>query len=298
MRWNSEEVEIHTLVIKTSMEEITYNGLVDRICKKLMVDGAMTQLRLSYFPLILDPKKPSYVRNDGKTLIYVRGLILCWSHGYASIAIYNPTTRQALCLPEQKSMHLKRNTYFFGYDPLENQYKVLSLREQCMEACQVFTLSVPTATNKWRNIKGIGHHYPIIPAICINGAIYYRARTKEFCLTYVLMSFDIRSEKLDQVKAPETLRNHRSSLINYHGNGKLGFMCCQKGVEIWVMEHTEKTQEWSRIFFYEQMVDFKYWSGTGVTHGGEIDFVTNRARYDKIKPTVRENRVTRGSMFE
>ncbi|ESQ51005.1 hypothetical protein EUTSA_v10023119mg, partial [Eutrema salsugineum] len=110
------------------------------------------------------------------------------------------------------------NTYFFGYDPLENQYKVLSLREQCMEACQVFTLSVPTATNKWRNIKGIGHHYPIIPAICINGAIYYRARTKEFCLTYVLMSFDIRSEKLDQVKAPETLRNHRSSLINYHGN--------------------------------------------------------------------------------
>ncbi|XP_024015304.1 protein FAR1-RELATED SEQUENCE 3-like [Eutrema salsugineum] len=71
MRWNSEEVEIHTLVIKTSMEEITYNGLVDKICKKLMVDGAMTQLRLSYFPLILDPKKPSYVRNDEDVFGYL-----------------------------------------------------------------------------------------------------------------------------------------------------------------------------------------------------------------------------------
>ncbi|XP_024006433.1 uncharacterized protein LOC112082944 [Eutrema salsugineum] len=71
MRWNSEEVELHTLVIKTSMEEITYNGLVDKICKKLMVDGAMTQLRLSYFPLILDPKKPSYVRNDEDVFGYL-----------------------------------------------------------------------------------------------------------------------------------------------------------------------------------------------------------------------------------
>ncbi|ESQ31620.1 hypothetical protein EUTSA_v10005381mg [Eutrema salsugineum] len=224
---------------------------------------------------------PALTRSDSYD--YVRGLILCWSYGYASIAIYNPTTRQALWLPEQKHMHLYKNICFLGYDPLENQYKVLSLRERSLEQdCQVFTLSVPTAANKWRNIKGIGHHYPVIPAICINGAIYYQARTEKYRRTYVLVSFDVRSEKLDQVKAPETLMNHRSSLINFHG--KLGFMCCQKGVEIWFMEQTDTTQEWSRIFFHEQMVDLENWSGSGkgVTRGGEIVFFYNRARYQCI----------------
>ncbi|KAG2316837.1 hypothetical protein Bca52824_019959 [Brassica carinata] len=39
------------------------------------------------------------------------------------------------------------------------------------------------------------------------------------------------------------------------------------------MEHTgEKTQEWSKIFFYEEMVIFKDWFSRGVTRG-EMVFV-------------------------
>lgn len=202
---------------------------------------------------------------------YVRGLILCCSKRGFNIVIYNPTTRQALWLPDkQPLMQLYQYTYFFGYDHLENQYKVLGLPHQDMErACLVFTLTVPTATKSWRYVEsiGLGHHYPIkYNSICINGVIYYQASTKEYGSTYVLMSFDIRYEKFNQVNSPT---NHLSSLINYQG--KLGIMCCKKGVEIWVMEHTdEKTQEWSKIFFYEEMVSFKDWFSSGVTRGGEI----------------------------
>ncbi|CDY68536.1 BnaCnng59440D [Brassica napus] len=184
-------------------------------------------------------------------------------------SIFIPALTSSCIYKYQPLMQLYQYTYFFGYDHLENQYKVLGLPHQDMErACLVFTLTVPTATKSWRYVEsiGLGHHYPINHDICINGVIYYQASTKEYGSTYVLMSFDVRFEKFNQVNAPT---NHPSSLINYQG--KLGIMCCKKGVEIWVMEHTdEKTQEWSKIFFYEEMVSFKDWFSSGVTRGGEI----------------------------
>ncbi|CAH8392930.1 unnamed protein product [Eruca vesicaria subsp. sativa] len=211
---------------------------------------------------------------------YVRGLFLCWSYGCFKIFIYNPTTRQALWLPDQDYFMFKHHyTYFFGYDPLQNQYKILGLPKYYMRnACIAFTLTVPTTTKNWRYIESIGleHHYPIRPSICINGVIYYQGRTTEYGWRCVLMSFDIRHEKFDQVNAPT---DYHSSLLNYQG--KLGLMCCYKGVEIWVMEHTkEKTQEWSKIFFYKEMVSFEDWFSKGVTRGGEIVFVYNRSGHN------------------
>ncbi|KAG7593677.1 F-box associated interaction domain, partial [Arabidopsis thaliana x Arabidopsis arenosa] len=87
--------------------------------------------------------------------------------------------------------------------------------------------------------------------------------------TYFLVSFDVRSEKFNYVKTPEIM-DHHCTLINYQG--KLGFMCCKKGVEIWVMEDADQKQEWSKIIFYE-MEGFENWRIAGVTLGGEIVFV-------------------------
>ncbi|KAL1191505.1 putative F-box protein [Cardamine amara subsp. amara] len=64
--------------------------------------------------------------------------------------------------------------------------------------------------------------------------------------------------------------DHFSFLINYQG--KLGFVCCKKGKEIWVREDgDQKTQGWSNLFFYE-MEGFDKWRVSGVTRGGEIVF--------------------------
>ncbi|VYS47806.1 unnamed protein product [Arabidopsis thaliana] len=148
--------------------------------------------------------------------------------------------------------------------------------------CQVFTVGDPME-KPWRNIKGIGLHYPLKRTVCINGVIYYRASNEYDGSTFFLVSFDVRSEKFNHVNAPEILMDHPCTLINYQG--KLGFMCCKKGVEIWVMEDVDKKQEWSKIIFYE-MEGLEKWLIKGVTHGGEIVFVNwmlnNTRSYKKL----------------
>ncbi|KAG7537352.1 F-box domain [Arabidopsis suecica] len=222
----------------------------------------------------------TYPRNTDKESVsilwglfqYVHGLIFCWSTVYPEAAIYNPTTRQSLCLPEIETAagNLDMSTSFLGYDPFKNQYKVICLQNYMRWSCHVFTLGDPT--RKWRKIQyNFGLHLPLLPPVCIKGTIYYQAKTIEYGSTYVLMCFDVRSEKFDQVEAPKTMMDHRCTLINYQG--KLGFMCCHKGVEIWVMENDdEKKQEWSKIFFYETE-GFEKWHIAGATRGGEIVFV-------------------------
>ncbi|KAG7564581.1 MULE transposase N-terminal all-beta domain [Arabidopsis suecica] len=51
-------------MIKTSMEKVTYSVLVDNLCRKTKIDKATSNLKISYFPLGLDPKRPSYILDD------------------------------------------------------------------------------------------------------------------------------------------------------------------------------------------------------------------------------------------
>ncbi|WZZ53457.1 hypothetical protein YC2023_053564 [Brassica napus] len=105
---------------------------------------------------------------------YARGLFLCWSNEHHEGAIYNPTTRQSFNLPKMKHSHT--GVCFFGYEPLEDQYKVLFIPDQAHEqACQVFTLGDPKA-KQWRSIQNIEPLFPSLrfySTVFINGAIYY-----------------------------------------------------------------------------------------------------------------------------
>ncbi|KAF8083943.1 hypothetical protein N665_0743s0003 [Sinapis alba] len=58
------EDEIHTIVLKKSVEEVTYSALVERICRKIKVDESKMEAKLSYFPMVLYSNKPSYIWND------------------------------------------------------------------------------------------------------------------------------------------------------------------------------------------------------------------------------------------
>ncbi|CAA7055536.1 unnamed protein product [Microthlaspi erraticum] len=211
---------------------------------------------------------------------YVRGLFLCLPCKSLEAAISNPTTRQYFNLPKMK--HSGKGNCFFGYDPLENQYKVLFIpKEPAEQPCQVFTLGDPMA-KQWRNIQGIESQFPIRYAyreICINGVIYFITRSTDTSFEYnKLISFDIRSEKFHHIDTPKTLIKLGWFPINYQG--KLGLMYCKDCVEIWVMENAEKkTQRWSKIFFYE-MAGFEKWCVPGVTRGGEIVFSNSGCLYD------------------
>ncbi|CAH2038802.1 unnamed protein product [Thlaspi arvense] len=212
------------------------------------------------------PEEKSLLSIPEGTYDYVRGLILSWSDYLNRAVIYNPTTRQCLKLPEKEVRG--GGSCYLGYDPLENEYKVLFIPIGSMEqACRVFTLGA----KQWRTIQGVASHGPLFGAVCIDGFIYYIAKAHdcEYAFLYQLMSFDVRSEKFYRVDAPETLKDHASALIDYQG--KLGFVCCKKGMEIWVVD--DKQSSWSRLFFYE-MRGFQDWRVSGVTRRGEIVFTS------------------------
>ncbi|CAN6830999.1 hypothetical protein Bca4012_032446 [Brassica carinata] len=212
---------------------------------------------------------------------YARGLFLCWSYEHQEGAIYNPTTRQSFNLPKMKHSH--PGLCFFGYEPLENQYKVLFIPNpvhRVEQACQVFTLGDTKAEEQWRNIQNIEYLYPSLSyrsTVSINGAIYFLSRFKvnDTTTEYKILRFDIRSEKFYNVDLPKTVTLKDLCwyyLINYQG--KLGLICCQQRMEIWIMEEDaeKKTQRWSKIFFYE-MGGFGNWLISDVTRAGEIVFI-------------------------
>lgn len=211
---------------------------------------------------------------------YVRGLIGFQCSGNGPFRIHNPTARQFVSLPVTRLP--TTCIYLFGYDPFENQYKVVCRKPQ---SCQVLTLGDPT--KQWRDIQcSLGFHFPLEQAVCINGAIYYKA-SKDSWSDHLLI-FDARSENFDHVQAPEDVLVHRGvlTLVNYQG--KLGCISLNKpnenDVDMWVMETAGK-QEWSKVTFVAMLQDLpRQVAFAGVTHpGGEMVFV-GRAYHNELAP--------------
>ncbi|WZY74218.1 hypothetical protein YC2023_006458 [Brassica napus] len=182
----------------------------------------------------------------------IRGLI-CRQMD-SRVMIGNPTTGQVVTLPRLKTRR-RGVLSFFGYDPVNDAYKVLCLtvlrgrqeRESQVVAKdhQVYTLGV--AQQKWRMVECKHPHLPPTPSyltnkgICLNGVLYYYAWIKN---EGALISFDLISEEFNVVKLPEDIH----CLVNY--TGKVATTRWPTGnyteVHLWVLEDASK-QEWSKV---------------------------------------------------
>ncbi|XP_033132403.1 F-box protein At1g52495 [Brassica rapa] len=181
---------------------------------------------------------------------YSRGLICFSSFESHLVTIYNPTTRQVFPLPEiQAPTRSGLSSCFFGYDPITNQYKVLSIIFDCDERKQTYHVFTLGCQQSWRKVKGIDEDsYPNDYSVCIDGTIYYSAYRKP--RETILLSFDLRSERFDRVLVPQALSKALLARINHqrlvNHLGKLGCICCNDGdTSIWIMDDAKK-QEWSR----------------------------------------------------
>ncbi|XP_023641784.1 uncharacterized protein LOC111831497 [Capsella rubella] len=73
VRWISKEDRMYSFLMKTSIREVSYSGLVEKICNKMRVDEATTQLKISYLPLLLmERKKPNDIRDDEDVVCYLK----------------------------------------------------------------------------------------------------------------------------------------------------------------------------------------------------------------------------------
>jgi len=71
VQWISSEEVRRALLMKAPIEEINYLALVDKIGRKMMLDTTTSEMRFSYMPISVNPKKPIYISNDDDLLCYL-----------------------------------------------------------------------------------------------------------------------------------------------------------------------------------------------------------------------------------
>ncbi|CAH8304221.1 unnamed protein product [Eruca vesicaria subsp. sativa] len=235
-----------------------------------------------------------------------------WSSDSKIPRIYNPATRQLVTLPATSPCSQGYNTfYYFGHDPVNDQYKLICLNssytyiriyrkpEGNIRYCLIGGGPPPSTLKRgrrilkrwvlvlkpgasWKEMDPTYNHMPISrPGLSINGRIYYMAN-------YVVVSFNIRSEKFKTISAPSVhggLKNKKVSLIEY--GGRLALFdhthLKHKGkVALWVLENTRK-EKWSKKTLVLQpshlnLVDKTNFEVKGTTQSGKVLLIPSDLR--------------------
>ncbi|CAH8254773.1 unnamed protein product [Arabidopsis lyrata] len=200
-------------------------------------------------------------------LMYFYGMWIKQEHYDGVPVLCNPITGRYASLPY---LYRYRRAYsFLGFDPIDKQYKVLCMAYPCCpNHHKIMTLG--TGEMSWRRIKCSLRHENVSEGICIDGVLYYLGDTSERLNKFVIVCFDVMSEKFKFIY-PESF----CELINY--KGKLGVIYYDDydddaiELRLWVLEDAEK-QEWLEYAYTlrdDKFLDH-YVSVVGVTASGEI----------------------------
>ncbi|CAN7090402.1 unnamed protein product [Brassica rapa subsp. narinosa] len=215
-----------------------------------------------------DHDKVSYTLDPDVRYLFtppVRGLI-CGRKGIKMV-IGNPSTGQFVTLPRIKTRK-KEILSVFGYDPVNDVYKVLCLtvitqrgniargiisRDYFLEDVmaweaivskehQVITLG---AKNKWRMIecKYPHRHYAGNHGICRDGVLYYLASYKQ---KRSLMGFDLSTEEFNVTKLPDDYELQEfGNLVNHSGKITIATQVNTGAIDLWVQDDVNK-EVWSK----------------------------------------------------
>ncbi|CAA7026598.1 unnamed protein product [Microthlaspi erraticum] len=135
-------------------------------------------------------------------LIYSTGQYECKVEDNVNV-ICNPSTGQYASLPELGTY--RSSKYYLGFDPIDKIFKVLYI------GVRIMTLG--NGAMRWRKIQcSLTHHNLFSEGICINGVLYYISG-QIGVTSYVIVCFDVRSEKFDFIDA----EGYYSKLINFKG---------------------------------------------------------------------------------
>ncbi|KAG7561220.1 F-box-like domain superfamily [Arabidopsis thaliana x Arabidopsis arenosa] len=196
-----------------------------------------------------------------------------------TILICNPITGMYVGLPE--IMKGRRSRGFLVFDPIDKQFKALDHQ---------FILTLGSGELKWRSNDipcPLYERCSSTQGICINGVLYYLAKTllaeTHFGLTFLIVRVDVRSEEfkfIDAARFNDRLEDPtRLSLVNCMG--KLGVTNCKcvkaggkRTVELSmsVLEDVEKL-EWVKYVYTlpeNEVLGSSKFSVAGVTGTGDI----------------------------
>ncbi|KAL9307347.1 putative F-box protein [Arabidopsis thaliana] len=195
--------------------------------------------------------------------------------------VTNPSTGRFITLPSVRRRRVVVKS-FFGYDPVSDQYKVLcmterrhGLRQDPSSEHQVFTLG---EKKPWKMIDctSIPDHRPWSNGVCIDGFVYYVAKTGQGMSQLSLMRYALRADNLNLFTSlPEELRTLKLSgdtLLNYEGNVAWPLQL-HLIFNVWVMDQDGEKHEWlKKITFNIEpwKSSSRYLDVRGTTHTGEF----------------------------
>ncbi|XP_010492654.1 PREDICTED: putative F-box protein At3g10790 [Camelina sativa] len=174
--------------------------------------------------------------------------LLCCLNDNNKVMIGNPTTCQFITLPRVQTVR-KDISYFFGYDHVNLEYKVLCMTasrngtasDVVSQEHQVFTLGA--RRKKWRKIECKHPHYtsPRTQGLCSNGVVYYLAWIQ---LDLYLIRFDVRSEKFSLIELP---KGGNVQYLSHYGEKIAAANLLVTGtLDLWVLEDASEPH-WSEI---------------------------------------------------
>ena len=115
--WIPSDGRLYGISFKTSsLDEITYSFLKERICKKKSIYPCLKRLNLSYIPLVVEPKRQSYILDDEDVFVYLTSVD---KEGRRSI-LHVEVIEEMEIVPvmEQQSVVEKESSYGGNYSEL------------------------------------------------------------------------------------------------------------------------------------------------------------------------------------
>ncbi|KAG2265870.1 hypothetical protein Bca4012_076790 [Brassica carinata] len=204
----------------------------------------------------------------------VHGFVGC-CHGF-QFTICNPSTGQFVTLP------CKGNRTSLGYDPVDGQFKALSLVPTPVRGYHICVVHEVIKLGggggvESRNMVTSPPYSPLTNRLCINGFIYFGAWAPRPRTNPVIVCFDVRHEKISFIKMPKDILMSYSVLIEY--KGKLASVVRHqplsfRSFDLWILEDVKKGV-WSKQTF-DLSYDLVNITSPGTNKAGEIIFAPTK----------------------
>ncbi|KAL1222042.1 putative F-box protein [Cardamine amara subsp. amara] len=268
---------------------ITFKDFYDKKLLLVMLrnPNASSSSRVPYTDLSLLKVYGKMVNNTAWGLISLRIGV--------NEGICNPSTRLLDIFPQQKYKIIAEfgppPKYCFGYDPVEDQYKVLAVDQLFWRA--EHKVLVVGGEGGWRDIScAVSQHWAHTSGLYMNGFIYYGAVCQPMLISSpedsIIVCFNVKLETFNIIKVPSKVVPDGSVnmwvdtpyqftdkiLINYGGRIGVVENPREGRFRVWVVEDAEK-EEWSMNTYHLPQsaagLNFKVME---TFHNGEICMVS------------------------
>ncbi|CAH8350657.1 unnamed protein product [Eruca vesicaria subsp. sativa] len=207
------------------------------------------------------------VNTEGKEVYNSCQGLICVGAGFKDVGICNPSNRQVHSFPDFEFKYtpevLPSPRYMLGYDPVEDQYKVLALDDLPWRL--EHKIVVLGGKETWRESPFVAYpHIVCTRGLYMNGAIYYGAFLEDSESPYnsIIGRFDVRLETFTIIKLPRKLvpTSYRNmwrpeplvrldkTLIDCKGTVGVVENPREGSFRMWVLEDAEK-EVWSMNIF-------------------------------------------------